>query len=178
MSGSIERCHSEADVQAVYLAHYPVPNKKLLVLSIAMLLIFCSIVIATERVRTAFATVVIEFTTILLTLIFTILLLQLFLRKWWVPRSAKRIYAQQADLRAPFTWRWDDNWFHVSNANGETRFPWGDFYQWLRTEDMLLLYRSQVMFHFLPIKDEKARLAADDIASCLNNAGVKVKKRR
>ena len=69
-------------------------------------------------------------------------------RQW--PRQLERIFDQQKDLHAPFEIELDEEGWHWRNEYGQTRIPWGDFVKWKQGEDILILYRSDVMFHFLP----------------------------
>lgn len=105
-----------------------------------------------------------------------ILLFRYLIRRFGIPRFAKRIYAQQADLRIPFQWEWDDDNFFAHSESGNSRYPWNSFHKWHRTSGMLLLYRSEVLFHFLPLRHEGALRAADDITARLTAHGIHEKK--
>jgi len=67
-----------------------------------------------------------------------------------VPQRLAKLFAQQKDLSAPFEVEIDDAGFHFQNSYGDVRIPWGDFIKWKENQEMLLLYRSDVMFHMLP----------------------------
>jgi hypothetical protein len=67
-----------------------------------------------------------------------------------VPRQLTRVFTQQKDLSAPFEMTLTDQEFSVRNEFGESHLPWDSFVKWKEDKEMLLLYRSDVMFHMLP----------------------------
>jgi len=75
-----------------------------------------------------------------------------------VPRQLKRIFAQQKDLSSPFEMTLTDQEFTMRNEFGESHLPWDSFVKWREDKEMLLLYRSDVVFHMLP----KRLLRSDD----------------
>jgi hypothetical protein len=101
-----------------------------------------------------------------------------FTHYWWLPRIASRSYTQQKDIRSPILWRWDDDHIVMGGLYSEATFPWKEFHQWMKTDDMLLIYRSEQMFYFLPINGDDARVAAESIAERLMHAGIKLRANR
>ena len=67
-----------------------------------------------------------------------------------MPRQLKRIFTQQKDLSAPFEMTLTDQEFAMRNEFGESHLPWDSFVKWREDKEMLLLYRSDVIFHMVP----------------------------
>lgn len=67
-----------------------------------------------------------------------------------LPRRARKIYSQQAALRANYTYSWDKNGVSVSSENANARRPWSDYIKTLESEDLILLYHSDIMFEIFP----------------------------
>lgn len=105
-------------------------------------------------------------------------LMRCFSHYWWIPRIARRSYAQQSDMRSPISWRWDDDQIFMGGLYSEARYPWNEFHQWMEADKMLLLYRSEQMFHFLPVTDADTQAAANDIAKRLMQAGITKRSNR
>lgn len=66
------------------------------------------------------------------------------------PSQLKRVFIQQKDLSAPFEIELTDKGFSLENEYGASRMPWNTFVKWKEDRDMLLLYRSDVIFTMLP----------------------------
>jgi hypothetical protein len=94
----------------------------------------------------------------------------------WLPRYAKRVFAQQRDLQSPVKIEWTDTHFIASAETGTTRMAWADFYRWRRNESILLLYRSEALFNFVPLDSAEALVAADDMQRLMIAAGVSEKR--
>ena len=67
-----------------------------------------------------------------------------------VPRQLTRVFTQQKDLSAPFEMTLTDQEFSMRNEFGASHLPWDSFVKWKEDKEMLLLYRSDVMFQMLP----------------------------
>jgi hypothetical protein len=67
-----------------------------------------------------------------------------------VARQLTRVFTQQKDLSAPFEMTLTDQEFSMRNEFGESHLPWDSFVKWKEDKEMLLLYRSDVMFQMLP----------------------------
>lgn len=166
----------EADVLRGYRAHYPIaPRKPLIVGALA--------VAACGALMSLLAGSLDSFGHALpliggLPLLFIVLFfaLQLGIHFLWLPRFTRRVYAQQADIRLPFSQDWDDDHLTTVNANGTGTYKWADFHAWHRTEDILLIYRSEALFHIIPLSGEADQCAAEDIVALLQAAGVKQRK--
>lgn len=167
MNNSINIHHSEEDLIAAYRVNIaPMSRKRMAMIPLIAAIYMMLILFADGRLPSFFKAVLI-FGSILVSLMIVVALLRFLIRRFWIPRFARRIYAQQADLRIPFHWAWDDDNFYTYSQNGDTRHPWTTFHNWRRTNDIPLLYRSEVLFHFLSLKTDEARQAADDILAHL-----------
>lgn len=175
MNGQFDLQVSEADLLTAYRAHYPLfPKSKVAIGALFVLLLGASLALWDSPADARHAAVLAG--GLLLWMVFLLLAIQLVMRRWWMPRFTRRIYAQQADLRIPYTLRWDENRLNIANANSTGDVAWGDLHQWLRTDGMLLIYRSEALFHIIPLHDAAAGRAADAITARLEQAGVSRKK--
>jgi hypothetical protein len=66
------------------------------------------------------------------------------------PSQIRRVFMQQKDLSAPFEIELTDKGFSLENEYGASRTPWNTFVKWIEDRDMLLLYRSDIIFTMLP----------------------------
>jgi len=67
-----------------------------------------------------------------------------------LPRRARKIYNQQAALRVNYTYSWDKDGVSVTSANANARRPWSDYIKTLESDDLILLYHSDVVFEIFP----------------------------
>ncbi len=91
---------------------------------------------------------------------------------WWVPRLSKKIYKQQKDLRLETTSWWDDEKLYSSNAQGHANLTFSDMVKWRADENVILLYRSDHMFNFLPSRIFSDEAHRGGLIRRLQNAGV------
>lgn len=91
---------------------------------------------------------------------------------WWVPRLSKKIYKQQKDLRLETTSWWDDHKLHSSNEQGHANLNFSDMVKWRADEKVVLLYRSDQMFNFLPARIFKDEAHRGGLIRRLQDAGV------
>lgn len=70
--------------------------------------------------------------------------------KLLLPRRHARIFHQQASLRAHFTYSWDDECIYVVAETGQAKRPWRDYVKSKESDQVFLLYHSDVMFEMLP----------------------------
>ncbi|PKV14045.1 YcxB family protein [Xanthomonas prunicola] len=68
------------------------------------------------------------------------------LHVWGLPRRIKRLHAQQASLRHPYTYAWDENGLEVTWADGHFRRPWSDYIRVRENDRVLLLYHNDRLF--------------------------------
>jgi YcxB-like protein len=112
----------------------------------------------------------------LLYALFILVALMIGIRVFWIPRYTKRIFSQQQELRHDVAVHWNETHFVAEAQSGRTEMKWGDFYRWKRNDDILLLFRSEALFNFLPIDGPAFAAAADDMQRFMTEAGVKEKK--
>jgi hypothetical protein len=98
-------------------------------------------------------------------------------RWFWLKRFSNRIYHQQSEFRGDIHVMWDDAGFKTETDSGTFNARWGDFHAWKRTDTMLLLYRSEVMYNFIPLGDPDTVKAADDIVAALIANGIEARKK-
>ena len=67
-----------------------------------------------------------------------------------VPQQLKRVFNQQKDFTAPFEIELSDGEFSLKNQFGTSHLPWNAFVKWKEDKEILLLYRSDIMFNLLP----------------------------
>jgi len=165
----------EADLLTAYRAHYPVfPRNRIAIGALLVLLLGISLALldgpADARHAAAYAGALLLWAALLF------FVLQLAMRRWWMPRYTRRIYAQQVDLRTPYTLSWTEDRLTTVSANGSAHIAWGDFHRWLRTDTILLIYRSDALFHIVPLHGNDAQRAADAIVALLQKADVPQKR--
>jgi len=96
---------------------------------------------------------------------------------WWVPRLAKKIYRQQKDLRLETTTWWDDEKLYSSSEQGHSNLTFADMVKWRADDNIVLLYRSDQLFNFLPARIFKDPAHQDGLIRRLNDAGVSGEKK-
>ncbi len=81
--------------------------------------------------------------------------------RWRLPAAAKRIHAQQRDLQRAITLIADADGLRTETETGHSRTPWPDYLRWREDERVILLYRSDALFQFIPtrILDTRQRAA-------------------
>jgi YcxB-like protein len=171
VSGSFSYTPTEAHLTAAYRLHWPTGlNWKLLVF-IALLALAVAILLAREG---PFRLQDIAATTIGGTFggLAAGLVIQWMVTKFWIPIFARRIYRQQADLKLETRMEWDDQGFRATNSEGEGITRWAGFHRWKRGPNMLLLYRSDVLFNFVPLSGPGSQTDGDEIVSFLRAAKV------
>lgn len=72
--------------------------------------------------------------------------------RWRVPAAARRIHAQQRDLQRVVTLTADAAGLHAETETGSSRTPWSDYLRWREDERVILLYRSDAIFQFIPTR--------------------------
>ncbi len=65
-------------------------------------------------------------------------------------RQVSNAFGQQKSLAGPFDMEFSDEGFQSTSEHGSSRLPWTDFVKWKENKDVILLYRTDLMFHVLP----------------------------
>lgn len=175
MSGTLTFTPVEAHLAAGLRLGYPAANKK----RIAFFLAFGLAVGVALAAIDGFSSIKNSLWAIgamLAWALFIMVVLIVGVRSIWLPRYAKRVFAQQRDLHGPVTIEWTDTHFFASAESGNTRMLWRDFYRWRRDDAILLLYRSEAIFNFIPCDTPEARAAATKIQHLVTAAGVMEKR--
>lgn len=72
--------------------------------------------------------------------------------RWRVPAAGRRIHAQQRDLQRAITITADAEGLRTETETGSSRTPWTDYLRRREDERVILLYRSDAIFHFIPTR--------------------------
>jgi hypothetical protein len=79
------------------------------------------------------------------------LLLVLLLYQYvYKPFMLGRTFMKHKDLSAPFEMELSAEGLSVSNPKGSALIPWNNFLKWAEGREMVLLYRSYIMFQMVP----------------------------
>ena len=79
---------------------------------------------------------------------------------------AKRLYAQQVELRMPITFTWDDRQVTVTTERSTSSTPWTDYLRVLQDDELVLLYLNDLLFQIVP----KRAFDADELDAFLARA--------
>jgi hypothetical protein len=175
MSGEIAFTPTASMLEAAYGVHYSRPSKK----QIIGYIIFGGLMGLALAMIDEFSSLTYTLGIIALTILwalFVLMVIILLTRYWWLPRFTRRIFKQQSELRLETTIRWSKRGYETEVRNGKQIMEWADFYQWRRSNGMLLIYRSEALFNFFPDNAPNFVDAADEIQSFLIAAGIKEKK--
>ena len=70
--------------------------------------------------------------------------------RFTLPRHVARVYDQQASLHAHYTYSWDEEWLNVASEHAHDRRRWSDYIKLRESEELVLLYHSDIMFEIFP----------------------------
>jgi hypothetical protein len=79
-------------------------------------------------------------------------------RRFAIPRRARRLFAQQKGLQRPKTLRWDAAGLSWKSEQGEATTPWSDFLKYKESDRLYVLYLSDALFLMVP-----KRVFPDDV---------------
>lgn len=167
---------SEDDLLAAYSLHIKRYSSKRL---IAMLIIGAIIglaLAALEGFENPMTSAITIFSMIIWAAI-VVAIIQFMIPRYWVPRLARKTYAQQKDLRLETTTWWDDEKLFSSNEQTRAHFEFVDMVKWLANDDTLLIYRSDHLFNFLPARIFQNKAELDALIRRLQDAGVTGEKK-
>jgi hypothetical protein len=175
MSGSLTFTPAEADLLAAYRLAYPSLSSPRIIGFIAFGAVIGLAIAGIDGFRNARESLIM-IGAMTLWAIVVLFVIVVGVRLIWMPRYSRRIFTQQKDLQSPITLEWTDTHFITTAHGGRVEIAWTDFYRWRRNEAMLLLYRSEALFNFVPIGNPEAAKAADEMQALLEAAGVVKKK--
>ncbi len=175
MSGSLTFRPTAADLETAFHDHMRKISVKGLVLLIFLGVVLSALIGWMDGFRSVKDTL--TYIAILLAWILVVLVVIIVgIRGFWLKRFSNRIYKQQRDFHGEVTVNWDDGGFETTTATGTTNLKWAELHAWKRTDKMLLLYRSEAMFHFLPLNIPGISDAANEMVEHLIANGVKARK--
>lgn len=72
--------------------------------------------------------------------------------KWFVqmPRRTRKNFRQQAEVQKEMTCSLEEEHFSMEHANGSLRKPWSEFRKWRHSEDLILLYPTDLVYFVIP----------------------------
>jgi len=100
----------------------------------------------------------------------------LIIHRWWMPRNARKIYAQQKDLHLETEIWWDDDKLYSTNSQTQAHMAFSDMVKWRSNDKIVLLYRSDHLFNFLPARVFNDVEQIGTLIGLLEKAGVAGKK--
>jgi hypothetical protein len=66
------------------------------------------------------------------------------------PYMLSRTFKNHPDLSAPFEMELSDQGLSITNMKGSALIPWTGYVKWLEGKEVILLYRSYILFQMLP----------------------------
>ena len=162
---------TEDDLRSAYKMHFRRPRGMQLVAMIATGLAISVVLSAMDGFSDGskalnLMIVMIIWATLITAIIFLVIQL------WWIPRLSKKLFSQQKDLHLQTEIWWDDDKFYSKNEQGEAHLRFADLVKWQANEKVILLYRSDQLFNFLPVRIFRSYAHADGIIRKLQNARV------
>ncbi len=79
---------------------------------------------------------------------------------------SKKIYNQQKSLHSPVEVKWNSESIAFINESGHANMKWSDFTKHKESDDLLMLYHSDVIFNFIP---KSSFHSEEDIANFKSN---------
>lgn len=95
---------------------------------------------------------------------------------WTVPRTARRAYRQQAGLRYPASYEWDEHQLRLGSKVGESRLAWDDIFAWHATPDLVMIYLSGNLYHLVPARAFASAEARAGFENLLVRNGVPTRR--
>ncbi|MEE4450444.1 YcxB family protein [Novosphingobium resinovorum] len=90
---------------------------------------------------------------------------------WKLPRSARKTWPQLHLDGLPTLHEFDETGIRIANDRGSSNFDWHMLASWAENDDLLLMFRTKLMFHAVP----KAQVAPETLQALrarLIDAGV------
>lgn len=91
--------------------------------------------------------------------------------RWRLPRTCRKMWAQQHIEGLATTHEFDNAGIRIANARGSSDLEWSMFSGWIEDERLLMMFRTPLVFHAVP----KAQVTATQLAAVrerLEAAGV------
>lgn len=85
----------------------------------------------------------------------------------YVPWKARRVFRQQKSLRREFTLAWSEQGVYSKDSNGEYSSSWGDFLDWKESDQLFLVYISDINFYMIPKRAFADKAGLEDFRNYL-----------
>jgi len=166
----------EDDLKEAYRLHYKGPNWK----RFGYLLGFAFLVGLILAALEGFSNIGTTLRLIIGTLIWAAVvfgIISLIILRWWIPRHAKKIFAQQKSLHLETEIWWDDDKFYSTNSQTQAHMAFADMVKWRSNDKTVLLYHSDHLFNFLPARVFNNVERIDTLIELLEKTGVSGEKK-
>lgn len=90
---------------------------------------------------------------------------------WKLPRSARKMWAQQHIEGLPTVHDYDETGIRIANDRGSSNFTWTMLSGWIEDENLLMMFRTAMMFHAIP-KAQVSKAELDRLRQLLIASGV------
>lgn len=74
------------------------------------------------------------------------------INRLFLPRRARRLFAQQRTLHHEHRTVFDASGFRQTSVRAEITLPWGELLHWHLGREVLLLYGNDLLAYFLPVR--------------------------
>ncbi len=92
--------------------------------------------------------------------------------QFFLPRKVRRIYSQQASLKASHTYSWDEDSISISSETGYAKRPWSEYIKSLENDHLFLLYHSDIMFEMFPKSSFHSQEQLDGFRALASRVGT------
>lgn len=90
----------------------------------------------------------------------------------FIPRQARKVYAQQKTLHQPVEASWDETGYTASTETVSSVVVWTDYYGWSLDDKMVLFMQSQALFQMLP-RHALTDVQLADLTDAVERSGLK-----
>lgn len=90
----------------------------------------------------------------------------------YIPRLARRVYAQQKSMHQPVEASWTDESYTASSGTTSGTVAWTDYYGWSVDDRMVLFMQSQLLFQMVP-RHGLTREQTDDLIAHVERSGLR-----
>ena len=94
------------------------------------------------------------------------------IRIWWIPHHTRKTFKQHRELLLETETWWDDQKLYSSNAQSQATLIFSDLVKWSASDKVILLYRTDHLFNFLPARVFRGQGEIAALKRRLENANV------
>jgi hypothetical protein len=87
------------------------------------------------------------------------------------PRSARKVFREQASLHGPVTYSWDNEGLQFNSEFGENRIEWNMFHHWVEDDTVMLFFEGPRLYRMVPKRVLDAG-QVEEIRTCLRESNV------